>query len=117
MFVSFFLVLFVSGMSAISSEIYIMPVALLVGFAVSLYMVVGVAYLTGLRPNTSLFNPKIVAKFGIISLLPQVPLVILSLMPGIISLFFILFICALLLVSCYWFYKGIEEKWGKESFV
>ena len=116
MIVSFFLVLFVLGMSVISSELYMIPVSLLVGFAVSLYMVMGVAYLTGLGPNTSLFNPKVVAKFGIISLLPQVPLVIFSLMPGIISFFFIGFICALLLISCYWFYKGIEEKWGKESF-
>jgi len=116
MFVSFFLVLFVPGMSVISSEIYMIPTALLVGFAVSVYMVMGAAYLTGLRPNTSLFNPKIVAKFWIISLLPQVPLIILSLMPGIISLFFILFICTLLLISCYWFYRGIEEKWGSESF-
>ncbi len=114
--VSIFLVLFVPIISVISNEIYRIPVALFVGFTVSLYMVFGIAYLTGLRPNTYLFNPEILVEFGIISVLPQVPLVIFSLMPNHLSLFFVLFICILLLASSYLFYKDIEEKWGKESF-
>ncbi len=114
--VSIFLVLFVPIMSVISNEIYMIPVALFVGFTVSIYMVFGIAYLTGLRQNTYLFNPKILVEFGIISVLPQVPLVIFSLMPNHLSLFFVLFICVLLLASSYLFYKGVEEKWGKASF-
>ncbi len=114
--VSCFSTIFITSVGFLSNEINLIPIALLVGFTVSLYMVMGVAYLTGLRPNTYLFNPKIVAKFCVISVLPQMPLTIFSLIPGIASMLFIVFICILLLLSSYWFYKGIEEKWGKETF-
>ena len=114
--VSCFSTIFITSAGFLSNEINLIPIALLVGFTVSFYMVMGVAYLTGLRPNTYLFNPKIVAKFCVISVLPQMPLTIFSLIPGIVSMLFIVFICILLLISCCWFYKGIEEKWGKESF-
>ena len=41
-------------------------------------MVVSMSYLTGLHPNSYLFNPQVLFRFALISMLPQIGLTILS---------------------------------------
>jgi hypothetical protein len=113
---STFLLAFVVVLSALTNELYLLPVALLVGFSNLIYISLAVAYLTGLRVNAYLFDPKILIKFCIFALLPQVPLSVLSFTPTIISIIFIVFGCLLLWVASSLLWKGIDKKWEVENF-
>jgi len=124
--VSVFLVLtlgisafFVAGISVLNDEVRYLWLALLVMFVTSLYMVLVLAYLTGLRTNTFLFDTSILAKFSIMSFLPDVCLVILS-FTLTTSWTFALLGLALVLssmsVTSLIMYRGIESKWGRASF-
>jgi hypothetical protein len=111
-----FIPVFIGGISAVVGEFHLLPVALLVGFSNFVYISLAVAWLTGLRVNMYLFDPKILIKFFIFALLPQIPLSVLSFAPSKISIIFIVFVCLLLSLASSLFWKGIDEKWGKENF-
>ncbi|MEE9505608.1 MAG: hypothetical protein V3V98_00490, partial [Thermoplasmata archaeon] len=93
--------------------------AIPVMFVVSIYMVVMTAYLTGLRTNTFLFDANILVKFTVMSMLPDVCLVIISFTIDR-SLFFaslgILVVCSVLILTTIILYKGIDDKWKRAAF-
>jgi uncharacterized membrane protein (DUF373 family) len=66
-----------------------------------------------------LFNPEILVKFAIVSILPDLCLTILSFSVGSRDISAILGIALVLgvLSVCTWlFYRGIEEKWSRTGF-
>jgi hypothetical protein len=110
---------FVIIMAFIHNEIMLLGWALLVMFITSFYIVTAVAYLTGLRTNTYLFNVTVLIKFLMLVSLPLFCLTILSFTLNInfiTSLVSILFICGMLSAGTYVLFKGIEKKWSKEEF-
>ena len=110
---------FVIGISIINSDTQLLWLALIVMFVTSLYMVALTAYLTGLKTNTFLFDTSILAKFSVMSFLPDVCLTILSFsllsdwaaaLAGIVIVLFSMLFTTLIL------YRGIEKKWLGYSF-
>lgn len=110
---------FVVGIALLNDETRYLWLALIVMFVTSLYMVLVLAYLTGLRTNTFLFDTGILAKFSIMSFLPDVCLAILSFSLSTEWTFAVMGL-ALVLTSMsatsLILYRGIESKWGKASF-
>jgi hypothetical protein len=101
------------------SELNMLPLALLVGYSSTAFTVCGTAYLTGLRTNSYLFDPRVLAKFALMSIPPLCALVLLSFNyandpdlfgPVIAGL------CLLLAGSSYLLYHRIDRRWGRESF-
>jgi len=110
---------FVVAIGVINDETGSLWIALPVLYMMSAYMVAATAYLTGLTPSSFLFNPEILVKFGIITILPDLCLTILSFTlstspfisgTGIGLVCTVLFICALL------FLRGIDGKWAHTPF-
>ena len=102
-----------------NNELPMVGWSLLVMFITSFYIVSSVAYLTGLRTNTYLFNATILMKFGILSFLPFVCITVLSFTLNTmveISLIAILLICVNLIGASILLYRGIEKKWAKAEF-
>lgn len=111
---------FVVGIALVNGETELLWLALLVMFVTSLYMVVMTAYLTGLKTNSFLFDTTVLAKFTVMSFLPDVCLTILSFslredwaaaLAGIALVLFSMAVTTRIL------YKGIERKWARSSFV
>lgn len=110
---------FVLIIALVNNELSILWLALPVLFIMSTYMVVATAYLTGISPQSFLFNPQILIKFTIISLLPDLCLTILSFSldtSPFLAAIGISLVCVVLLVSTFFFYLGIERKWSVKSF-
>jgi hypothetical protein len=108
---------FVLAISWLNNDTSLLWLALPVMFIVSIYMVVMVAYLTGLRTNSFLFDPGVLIKFSIMSILPDLCLTILSFTlraPGqvIFSIMGIVLVCAIPWIL----YKGIDKKWSRTEF-
>jgi hypothetical protein len=110
---------FVIGMAIIHNQIMLLGWALLVMFITSFYIVTAVAYLTGLRTNTYLFNLTVLLKFLILVLLPLFCITVLSFTLNanfIISILSLIFICIMLFAGTYVLLKGIDKKWSGEDF-
>ncbi|MDD1773246.1 MAG: hypothetical protein LUQ14_01310 [Methanomassiliicoccales archaeon] len=110
---------FVLVIAWINGEMQLLWLALPVLYVTSTYMVVATAYLTGLNPNSFLFNPEILVKFAAVSILPDLCLTILSfsVLSGDFTAFLGIALVLGVLVACTWFFhRGIEEKWSKTSF-
>jgi hypothetical protein len=110
---------FVVIMAFIHNELLLLGWALLVMFITSFYIVTAVAYLTGLRTNTYLFNITVLIKFMILVSLPLFCLTILSFTMAtdyLISILSILLICSILSAGTYVLFHGIEKKWVREEF-
>lgn len=112
-------VAFVVGVSALNGDLALLWLALPVMFVTSLYMVVMTAYLTGLRTNSFLFDPGVLARFTVMSMLPDVCITILSFTvdrdlafaaTGIGAVLAILGLTTLIL------YRGIGPKWSRAEF-
>lgn len=69
---------FVLALAFLNDETRLLWLALPVLYVTSAYMVVSMSYLTGLHPNSYLFNPQVLLRFALISILPQIGLTILS---------------------------------------
>jgi hypothetical protein len=101
------------------SELDLLPLALLVGYSSTAFTVCGTAYLTGLRTNSYLFDPRVLAVFAIMNIPPLCALVLLSFNYASNAAFFGLVIaglCLFLLGGSYLLYRGIVRRWGKASF-
>jgi hypothetical protein len=112
--------IFVVAIAIISGEIGILWIALLVMFITSMYMVITIAYLTGLRTNTSLFAPDVMMKFWVLALLPDVCITLLSFTIDsnlLFSLIGLLTVCFMLLFASFILYRGIEKKWHNAEFL
>jgi hypothetical protein len=110
---------FVLGMAILHNQVTLLGWALLVMFITSFYIVTAIAYLTGLRTNTYLFNISVMIKFQILVLLPLFCITILSFTMNVnylVSLVSILFICLILLAGTYILFRGIDTKWSREDF-
>jgi hypothetical protein len=110
---------FVIGMAIIHDQIMLIGWALLVMFITSFYIVTAVAYLTGLRTNTYLFNITVLMKFLVVVLLPLFCITILSFTlysNYFISVLSIVFMCSILFAGTYILMRGIDKKWSKEDF-
>lgn len=111
--------LFVIGISIINKDTQLLWLALVVMFVTSLYMAVLTAYLTGLKTNTFLFDTSILAKFSVMSFLPDVCLTILSfslLSNWVTASTGILIVLFSMLFTTRILYKGIDVKWRDFGF-
>ena len=113
--------IFVLAISWLNNDTSLLWLALPVMFIVSVYMVVMVAYLTGLRTNSFLFNPTVLIKFSVLSMLPDLGLTILSFtlkVPDqvIFSVTGILIVCVILISATWVLYVGIDSKWARTEF-
>lgn len=111
--------IFLFGISWLNDDTSLLWLALPVMLIVSVYMVVMTAYLTGLRTNTFLFDATVLAKFSVMSMLPDVCLVILSFTIDknfLFSMIGILSISIVLIFTTYILYRGIGEKWKDADF-
>jgi len=112
--------IFVVGIGVVNGDLSFIWLALLVMFITSMYMVITIAYLTGLRTNTSLFAPDVMLKFWILALLPDVCITLLSftLYSNLaFSILGITIVCSMLICASFILYRGIEQKWGKAEFM
>ena len=111
--------IFLFALGLARSELNMLPLALFVGYSSTAFTVCGTAYLTGLRTNSYLFDPRVLGKFALMSIPPLCALVLLSFSysndtwlvgPIIAGLSLIMLVTALFL------YARIERRWGRESF-
>ncbi len=110
---------FVLIIALLNGETGSLWLALPVLYIMSSYMGIATAYLTGISPQSFLFNPQILTKFTVVSILPNLCLTILSFSldsTPILAASGIGLVCAVLLVSTLLFYRGIDRKWAEESF-
>ena len=110
---------FLIGLGIARSEMDLLPLALLVGYSSTAFIVCGTAYLTGLRTNSYLFDPRVLAKFALLCVPTLCALVILSFNYPNDPAFFgtvVVIVCILLFFAAYLMYRGIERRWGRESF-
>ncbi|HWM49830.1 MAG TPA: hypothetical protein VNO76_00600 [Thermoplasmata archaeon] len=85
----------------------------------SVYIVVVTAYLTGLRTNSFLFDPGVLARFSVMSMLPDFGLTILSFTIDRDPTFAILgiaLVLGILVATTYMLLKGIDAKWRGTEF-
>jgi hypothetical protein len=112
--------IFVVGIGIINGDLSMLWLAIIVMFITSMYMVITIAYLTGLRTNTSLFAPDILLKFWVLALLPDVCIGLLSftLYTNLFySLLGIFIVCSMLILASYVLFRGLDKKWGRAEFV
>jgi hypothetical protein len=110
---------FVVGIGIINGDLGLIWLAIIIMYITSIYMVITIAYLTGLRPNTSLFAPDVMLKFWALALLPDVCIALLSFTIYsnlLISALGLFIVCLMLLLASYVLYRGIEKKWGRTPF-
>ena len=110
---------FVVGVSALNGDLRLLWLALPVMFVTSVYMVVMTAYLTGLRTNSFLFDPGVLARFSVLAMLPDLGLTILSFTVDrdpVFTVAGISLVLAVLAAASLTLYRGIEGKWGRASF-
>jgi hypothetical protein len=106
-------------MTFVTGEFIYLPLAFVVMIITTVYIAIVLAYLTGLRTNSYLFNTSILIKFNILATLPLAFVMLISFILGtwlLVSLTTILAICVILIIITYVFYKRIDTKWGNESF-
>jgi hypothetical protein len=103
--------------SYINHEVGLLWLALPVMAIMSVYMVTATAYLTGLSPNSMLFDPEVLSKFMVISFLPDVCLTILSFSIGSpFAIAGIGVVCAVLIATASMFFKAMDGRWEETSF-
>ena len=116
---SWITVAFVVAISTLNGDLRLLWLALPVALVTSAYMVAMTAYLTGLRTNSFLFDPGVLARFTALSMLPDFGLTILSFTVDRDPVFAasgIALVLALLGLATYFFLKGIDEKWRSTEF-
>lgn len=111
--------IFLVAIAYLNNDVSLLWLAIPVMFIVSIYMVVMTAYLTGLRTNTFLFDANVLLRFSILSMLPDVGLVILSFTIDkdiVFASFAILLVCSALIGATIILYLGIDGKWRRSEF-
>ncbi len=110
---------FVVAIALINGETKLLWLALVVMFVTSVYIVTMTAYLTGLKTNSFLFDTSILARFSVMSFLPDVCLTILSfslLANWVFAVIGIALVLAVLSMTTLILFRGIEAKWNSASF-
>ncbi|MFA5895532.1 MAG: hypothetical protein WC985_01325 [Thermoplasmata archaeon] len=119
MMTSWITVGFVVGIAWLNGDTRLLWLAIPVALITSVYMVTMTAYLTGLRTNSFLFDPAVLARFTIMSMLPELCLTILSFTLDrdmILTVMGILIVLAVLAGTTYILLEGIEAKWRGSEF-
>lgn len=110
---------FVLMISILNNETRMLWLALPVLYVTSVYMVVSISHLTGLHPNSFLFNPDVLLKFSLISLLPDICLTILSFSVDrepTIAITAIIVVLGFLLGVSFLLLKRLDRKWSNTGF-
>jgi len=110
---------FLFALSLLLGQLGTLPLGLLVAYVTTAYTVTATAYLTGLRTNSYLFDPRVLAKFSALSIPPLCALVILSLSYSthvILALTLIMAICGVLAFATLVMYRRIGRRWGRATF-
>ena len=110
---------FVVVMTGIKGDWYNLPLALVVMFSTSIYMVVVTAYLTGLRTNVYLFDTKILTRFAILSVIPLMAITFLSMAEEVLGWRMIVamaFVCMVLATAARILLIRLDRKWAHEAF-
>jgi hypothetical protein len=111
---------FVVGITLANDETQLLWLALPVLYITTAFMVMATAYLTGLSPNSVLFNPSVMTRFMAISLLPDLCITILSFSLNsnpILAAAGIALVCFALLTSTFFLYRGLEGKFSHAGFL
>lgn len=107
-------------LSVMQAETDMLWISLIVAYCTTTYVVSSTAYLTGLRTNSYLFDPKVLVKFAAVVIPPLVALTILSfyyVTDPLVSTIVILALDGMLVAATLIFYRRIGKKWDRESFV
>jgi len=110
---------FVVVMTGIKGDWYHLPVALIVMFSTSIYMVVVTAYLTGLRTNVALFDTKILTRFAFLSVIPLMAITFLTMAEEALGWRMILaiaIVCMALASAARVLLLRLDTKWRNEAF-
>ncbi len=110
---------FVVGIGWLNGDTRLLWLAIPVAVITSVYMVTMTAYLTGLRTNSFLFDPGVLARFTVLSMLPDLGLTILSFTIDRDLAFAVAgigLVLALLSGATYFLHQGIEAKWRGHEF-
>ncbi len=110
---------FLVGLSILQSELSTLWIGLIVAYSTTLYTVTSTAYLTGLRTNSYLFDPRVLAKFAAIIVPPLVALTILSFgysdaRPS--STVIIMAISLVLSLAAVFLYRRMNSQWSRTTF-
>ncbi|MBI0584525.1 MAG: hypothetical protein ISF22_09910 [Methanomassiliicoccus sp.] len=110
---------FVLGIALLNNETRLLWLALPVLYVTLVYMAVVMSYLTGLHPNSFLFNPQVLFRFGLLSMLPQISLTILSFSVDrspLVTATAILAVLGFLLLLTAFMYRRLDRKWSDAGF-
>ena len=110
---------FLLGISIMNNELRLLWLALPVLYITGAYMVLATAYLTGLSPNSFLFDPGIMMKFTALALVPNFGITILSLTidtTPLISAVGISIVLVFVLGFAIFFYRRLDKKWSQSAF-
>jgi len=110
---------FVGILAWLNSDTRLLWLAIPIVLVTSAYIVVVTAYLTGLRTNSFLFDPGVLARFSVMSMLPDFGLTILSFTIDRDFRFAasgIALVLAILAATTYLLLKGIDAKWRGTEF-
>lgn len=110
---------FLSLLSFLLGEAGTLPLGLLVAYVTTAYTVTATAYLTGLRTNSYLFDPRVLGKFSGTIIPPLCALVILSLSYSdspFLSGSLIMLVCAGMALATVLMYRGIGKRWDRATF-
>ena len=110
---------FVVGIAWLNADTRLLWLAIPVAVITSVYMVTMTAYLTGLRTNSFLFDPGVLARFTVLSMLPDLGLTILSFTIDkdlAFAVAGIALVLAFLSGATYFLHQGIEAKWRGHEF-
>ncbi len=110
---------FLVALSLLLGELGTLPLGLVVAYITTAYTVTATAYLTGLRTNSYLFDPRVLARFCGLSIPPLCALVILSLsysVNTVLAVVLILAICGVLALATLAMYGRIGRRWARTAF-
>lgn len=110
---------FLIALSFLLGDLETLPLGLVVAYVTTAYTVTATAFLTGLRTNSYLFDPRVLGKFSASSVPPLCALVILSLgyhSNPVLAGTLILLVCALMALATMIMYRRIGERWGRATF-
>jgi MFS family permease len=110
---------FVLMIAFLNNETRLLWLALPVLYVTSVYMVAATSYLTGLHPNSFLFNPDVLFRFALVSILPDICLTILSFSVDrdpLIAIAGIGSVLGVLVAASFYFYRRLDRRWADAGF-
>jgi hypothetical protein len=110
---------FVLAISLLNNETRLLWLALPVLYVTSIFMGVAMSYLTGLHPNSFLFNPDVLFKFSLASVLPDICLTILSFSldrDPLLSATAIIVVLGFLTLLTVVLFRRLDRKWSATGF-